>query len=501
VPSYTLGGTFPPTIDFLHHDCWNSRTEICKGNFCFLNHAEQLGWPIDWRAGTLPLLWQYNLHYFNYLFLLDPPQQESICLQWLQANPFGKGVAWHPYPTSLRIVNWCKAQFSNQALLQSLYTQASYLYRHREAHHPGNHLLENAKALIFAGSFFAGQGEARNWLETGLRMYRKETPKQILEDGGYFERSPMYHALVLEGYLDIINLLPESVDKNMFTDAAKAMSDFLLSVTHPQGEIALFNDSTREIAPKTKDLLAYAEKLLGSKAEKKAAFSQTGYFIHQSADLYLIIDGGPISPDFLPAHAHADIFSYELSLQGKPLVVDAGVFDYQAGAMRDYVRSTRAHNTVCVDGVSQAECWGSFRVARRYPPSDVSFRKTGNRSQFQGRFAGYAKLIGDQIIHKRAVTCDEASREILVEDFLEGRGEHAIESCIHLHPEARVEVEGSGVVAKIDEVQGVIEILAGDWTVEDSWYCPEFGLRQQNKVIVIGGRMNLPARIAYRILY
>ncbi len=500
-PPYTLREVLSPTVDFLFHDGWNSREKIKKGCFCFLNRCEQLGWPVDWAAANLPTLWQYNLHYFNYLHLLTREEQTKICLQWAQANPFGKGIAWHPFPTSLRIVNWCKAQLDDAELLQSLYQQAAFLYRNLEAHHPGNHLLENAKALIFAGRFFADQGEAHHWLEKGVQIYRRETPAQVLPDGGYFERSPMYHALILEGFLDILNIMPEAEKETGLIEAAKRLSDFLLSVTNPDGKIALFNDSTREIAPQTKSLLDYSQRLLGYRAQKKDSFADTGYFIHESANVYLIIDGGVIGPDFLPAHAHADIFSYELSIAGKPFIVDAGVFEYEAGEMRDFVRSTRAHNTLCIDKTDQAECWGSFRVARRYAPYDVSFAKTGYRSQFQGSFGGYAKLIGDGIIHKRVVICDEERREIVVQDFVEGRGRHLLESCIHLHPDVELQVEGNRVCLKIENIKCVIETSSESLIVEDSWYCPEFGLKQQNKMLVVGKRLNLPAGVSYKISY
>ena len=112
------------------------------------------------------------------------------------------------------------------------------------------------------------------------------------------------------------------------------MTDFLLSVTHPDGHIALFNDSTHEIAVSTRSLAQYAQDLLHHQARKLYAFDETGHFIHENPSIYLIIDGGAIGPDFLPAHAHADIFSFELSLQERPFIVDSGVYEYKQGEMR-----------------------------------------------------------------------------------------------------------------------------------------------------------------------
>lgn len=526
LPSYVsppadLRGALEPQTSFLHHDPWNNREQIKRGVFCFLNRAEDLGQPVDWYGARLPALWRYNLHYFNYLHLLNREEQAALCLDWAHMNAGALTAtliptrrpypAWHPYPTSLRIVNWCKAGFDKSddsdtsgawELLASLYNQAVYLYRNLESHHPGNHLLENARALIFAGRFFSGQGEADKWLERGLAIFRRQTPIQVLSDGGYFERSTMYHALMLEAYLDVINILPEGqAEKSLLVDAARRMSDFLLSVTHPDGNLALFNDSTQEIAPPTAMLLDYARRLTGREPRKQDSFAETGYFIHDGGRMYLVIDGGPLAPDFLPSHAHGDIFSYELSVGGSQFIVDAGVFEYAAGDMRRYVRGTRAHNTVCVDGQDQAEFWGSFRVARRYPPDDVHFVKTGSRSHFQGSFGGYAKLIGDRIRHRRAISCDDEKGEIAVEDVIEGAGRHLVESCIHLHPEVELTLEEGRAVLRRGGVRCAVEALnGGSFAVEDSWYCPRFGVKRQNKLLILGGALDLPARLTYRVI-
>jgi uncharacterized heparinase superfamily protein len=502
LPPVCLRGQLNPAVSFIHHDAWNRRERIQQGYFRFLNHTENLGSPVDWQAAHLPLLWRFNLHYFNYLYRLEGEEQLALCRDWVKNNPPKNGVGWLPFPTSLRIVNWCKANFTDAELISSLYTQAGYLYRNYEAHHPGNHLLENAKAMIFAGSFFAGQGEAQAWLEKGLAIYRRETPVQILSDGGHFERSPMYHALALEAYLDILNLLPVGhSDRNWLIDAAKRMSDYLASITKPDGELALFNDSTQEIATPAGELLSYVKALLGYDAKKRSAFDESGYFIHESQKVYLIIDGGQVAPDFLPAHAHADIFSFELSIKGIPFVVDAGVFEYQAGDLRRFVRSTRAHNTVCVDGQDQAECWGSFRVARRFAPTGVSYKKVNGQSRFTGRFDGYAKLIGDSITHQRQITCNDDRCEIIVEDLIEGEGKHFVESLIHLHPDVELKLEKNCAQLKHSDINCRIESDNLPFTVEDFLYCPQFGLKQQNSALRIGGSLNLPVRLVYSIHY
>lgn len=92
-------------MPFRGHDPWNSRERVAAGEFRFLDHTARLGPPVKLAAQGQPLLWQFNLHYFNYLHLLNREEQAELCKDWSHAIPVGETVGWHPYPTSPRIVN------------------------------------------------------------------------------------------------------------------------------------------------------------------------------------------------------------------------------------------------------------------------------------------------------------------------------------------------------------------------------------------------------------
>ena len=498
------GSTVLPNKEpFPVHDPWNTSEDMEKGIFCFLNKTIDLGMPVDWEPEEASLLWKFNLHYFHYLRLLDRRFQIQLCRQWIGDHTSIRGTGWYPYPLSLRIVNWIKADIPDETIRSSIYSQASVLYRSVEYFYSGNHLLENARALIFAGLYFGNAGEAEKWLKTGLKIYREELPSQVLPDGGYYERSPMYHALMLEGILDVMNILGEDhEDRNFLKQYAERMLDFLSSVTHPDGNISLFNDATEEIAPPTEKLIEYGDKLLGYKPKTPTTFKDTGYYIYQDKDIYCIIDGGPVGPDHLPAHAHADIFSYELSINGTKAIVDSGVYEYQQGKMRQYVRSTQAHNTVCIDDKDQVECWDSFRVARRYKPYDVSYREEEGCRVFKGSYAGYSKLIGDGIVHHRIMSIDPDNKQIKVTDKIEGKNKHKVGSYIHIHPDFNIEPGTGEITVKSNKAQfRIIPHNTTNFRIEKGWYCPRFGVKLEKDVIVLGGFLQLPAEISYTIDY
>ncbi len=207
-----LTGNVSNRSAFLFHDLLNTPEEIGKGTFNFLNNKQEIGTPIVWDNPDLPLLWRFNLHYFNFAFLLKKSDFEKLCIEWIDNNPVGKGTGWHSYPLSLRLINWIKLNPADERIIKSIYSQATFLYRNMEFYFPGNHYLENAKSLFFAAKYFNGQGESGKWLRKAVKIFKKEIPVQVLEDGGYFERSPMYHSIMLHGFLDMYNICDNTDD-------------------------------------------------------------------------------------------------------------------------------------------------------------------------------------------------------------------------------------------------------------------------------------------------
>ena len=116
-----------------------------------------------------------------------------------------------------------------------------------------NHLIANAKALIFSGVFFSCK-EATKFSRQGEKILKKQIKEQILDDGGHFERSPMYHSIILEDLMDIIELnrlFPNCIDKTLLKEIENTIHKQILwlnSMLHPDKEIAFFNDSSIGIA-------------------------------------------------------------------------------------------------------------------------------------------------------------------------------------------------------------------------------------------------------------
>jgi uncharacterized heparinase superfamily protein len=399
--------------------------------FRFLNQERKLQ---GWNDEGIPKLWLYNLHYF------DSPDLELMQL-WVRNNPAGMGNGWEPYPLSRRIVNWIKWERAggalNQECFESLATQAEFLSNSLEYHLLANHMFANAKALVFAGLFFSGR-EPERWLRKGLAVLANQLDEQVLNDGGHFERSPMYHSLVLEDLLDLVNIVQAYPQVSMAGEeyawrrVAGRMLGWLRKMCHPYGRISFFNDAACEIAPEPETLRQYARRL--GILEHTTGLGESGYIRLENNNTVVIFDAAAIGPDYQPGHAHADTLSFEVSHRGQRVLVNSGTSTYEPGPERAKQRGTAAHNTVVVDGADQSEVWAAFRVARRARAFDV---QTDHATFVAASHDGYQRL-GKSVIHRRRL--EFADGGLLISDTLQGRGVHDVGIYFHIHPDAQVDI-------------------------------------------------------------
>ncbi len=488
--------------------------EILSGRFRFLNQPASCTGPDRWAAPGQSRLWRYNLHYFQYLFPeggLAPASGFSLIRDWMALNPPRRLDAWDPFPISLRLVNWTKylSQYmTDQTLgavpiLRSAYAQALWLERSLERHLLANHFFKNLKALLFLGLFFKGK-DARRWPATATRFLKREIPEQILSDGGHFERSPMYHSMILEDCLDLLNVCESNylpVFQALASDLKEPirnMVHFLAGMCHPDGQIGLFNDAALGIESAPSDLFTYYEQSTGDKVEKPKppcwSFPETGYFIMAPQDgNRLIIDCGPIGPDYQTGHSHCDTLSFELSLKGKRVIVDSGCCQYEDGPIRKYNRGNEGHNTLTVDGQNQSEVWGAHRCARRAKPLYAKLREERDGTIiFEGAHDGYRRLRGRPIHHRRIVW---HKNTYLIEDRIEGRGQHDIESRLHINPALTIRFSGTEATIFNGRKQIVMVSIYGEGRMEKDrgYYCPEFGIKKDCVVLrTVHQNQNLP---------
>jgi uncharacterized heparinase superfamily protein len=497
-----------------------SPSGLAGNAFDFLHSFHAFGNRIDWHIPTKSRLWRYNLHYFDYA--LDPSREQAWIVatmeDWIAANPLRKSVAWEPYPTSLRIVNWIKFDLTvvrsrplSPVWRRSLYQQIAWLERNLEHEIQANHLLKNAKALLFGGVYFSGR-TAERWMSNGRQLFLREAREQLLRDGGHYERSAMYHAVAVEDLLDVLNLaytnrdLMTDTEISELEDRAKRALGYLSDISFPDGTISISNDSAMDVGPKPSVLAGYARAILPSLRARPCLTSYvierpaTGYFGYRHGQEMLLIDAGPPGPPHQPGHAHCGLLGFELMVGGRPLIVDSGVCDYENASLRRILRGTAAHNTLRIDGEEQSDLWGAFRIGRRARVQQASLEhELPTRFWFTGSHDGYRHLAGKPR-HHRTIEC-EIGRSWRIKDRVEGGSEHSVESFLHFHPGLRLQ-RRSGAWIVIDESGHAlyrIEADGGDADIFPSVFCPQFGIRQANWMLRLAASGPLPVTIGFSI--
>ncbi|GAA4406124.1 hypothetical protein GCM10023187_25230 [Nibrella viscosa] len=406
--------------------------------FTFLHQSVSFPEEIDWNYAAHGKLWTYNLNYFDYLNQpgLQPQQGLALIRDFIrQTNRLTAGL--EPYPTSLRILNWIaflsRHAIRDAAIHAHLYAQVALLRSRPEYHLGANHLLENGLALLTGAVYF----RERSWLRAAIRLLQSQLTEQVLPDGGHYERSPMYHQLLLDRLLDAYVLLrgdnwhqtPELTAQLAGTTAR--MLGWLNAITFANGDIPYFNDAAPGIAPATRQLRQKAGQ--AGVIPLALPLRESGFRKINLGEIELVANAGAIGPDHQPGHAHADTFSFVLYVNNQPIIVDLGTSTYQIDQQRSLERSTAAHNTVDVAGRNSSEVWSGFRVARRARVS----RPEESPHSLRVRHDGYARL---GVLHERTWQV-EPGRLLITDRLIATRRVGAAATGVarlHLHPDVAV---------------------------------------------------------------
>ena len=451
-----------------------------ENRFTFLNQSQVFEFnQIHWNdEQTFGKLWAYNLNYFEYLNQENLTHTQGIALirAYIQAYPTLK-TGLEPYPTSLRNINWIKflSKYQIQDAEIDGFLKAQYvrLMDNLEYHLMGNHLLENAFSLLFGAYYFRNE----TLFTTANKILKTELSEQFLDDGGHFERSVMYHQIMLFRLLDCWNLMEnnstfKSISENEISfNLIEKLLSFLQTITFKNGDIPLVNDATNNIAPTTKQLIEYANQLniSGSNIE----LSESGYRRFNKSNYELLVDVGNIAPDYLPGHAHADTLSFILYVNQKPFIVDTGTSTYQNNEIRQYERSTSAHNTVQIGDFEQSEMWSSFRVGRRAKSKILS----ENEHEITASHDGYER---HGIIHKRTFITD--NQRIIIADKVIGETKCPQKAYLHFHPNVEIKIEGNNIKTIFGNItfENLMSITENKCNIIE-----EFNVRISSKMITL----------------
>jgi len=435
---------------------------LSQGDFLHLNLRRSLGMnPTDWQIGQTEenRLWVVTLHYHEWVYTLAEaavagesralPLLERLLSDWLDQcpvdRPGARPLVWNSFAIATRLGWWVRA-FSllgmdrfrpelRTRLIRSCAEQAAYLHAHLEWDLCGNHLLRDAVGLAWAARFLAGP-LSTEWMATATKIALTQAREQVLPDGGHFERSPMYHLHVMEDFYLLSELLEIPLAAARMRSTCRRMSEYVRWMQHPDGEVPQLNDSAQHAVSSPEWMLQLCREeqqieISASRPQGGKFFPDSGIVVWHDQNWSLFFDVGEVGPDYQPGHAHADTLTFEASYRGERLFVDPGAYSYDRDQRREDDRSTRSHNTICIDQQNSTEVWDIFRVGRRAHPRLIEVSLSEMQCDAAAGHDGYDHLPGKPH-HFRRVKVSPSGVTLL--DHIGGQGAHTARGSLLLAP-------------------------------------------------------------------
>jgi hypothetical protein len=304
---------------------------------------------------------------------------DTLCWRTIEAG-IRMGGSWQwalhsfyrsPHFTDDVLVDWYKSVWEHG-------------WRLRNFHRTGNWLIMEMNGLAQVAILYPQFTDAPAWLDYAFDKMVAELDAQIYPDGFQVELSTGYHQVDINNYQWLIDVCHayDVPTPPAFRTAMEKMHAVNVLMMMPDGRLPDVNDGgwhdvARLMRSAIKDYPARSDFLWvfskGKEGKPPAvtshAFDYAGYYVTRSgwqpAALWALFDGGP----FGYGHQHEDKLHVLFHAYGRLLLTEGGNYAYDDSEMRRYVLSTRAHNTVRVDGGDQ-----NRRIAYDRDAFDVTAR-------------------------------------------------------------------------------------------------------------------------------
>jgi hypothetical protein len=401
----------------------------------------------------------------------------SLLMHWILKNPLGKGVNWTvAMEAALRGISLCLTMellwpFTTEErpwldqMTASLWQHLRFIEAHSEFSFRlrSNHYLSNIVGLTTLSAYLRGSGMRRR-LRKYARAVQREILRQTYADGGDVEASTSYHLLVAQMGLHSFAVQQRSgcAIAEDFTARLRLMFAWIAALTDEAGRLPHLGDSDSgrvELLPddiaqatqpaclrhslRTGSLSAFASHVLqlpvgtGRHEQKPVLLlRESGVAVLRSGDASVLFSAMPNGLEGKGSHTHCDKLSIIFRLGSEEVFCDSGSWCYtRSASRRNLDRSTRAHNTLMIDGADQNRIPSDpqmlFQCGNEAAVSDITIMQ-GDEISARASHKGYARL---GIGHQRTVQLSE--QWLLLTDEVSGAAQHALDLRFVLGPEWR----------------------------------------------------------------
>lgn len=425
---------------------------------------------------------------------------------WWQENPFLSGVHWTSgIEVGIRLISltWIRRLLNqwpdvaelferNELAVQQICWHQQYLAAFRSrGSSANNHVIAEAAGQLVASCAFPWFPTSTRWRQDSVRLLERELLRNTFPSGIGRELASDYHLFVAElGLVAAVEAAaagcPVSADAwdrlcAMVDSGAALLDETLRPPRQGDGD----NGCGLLLGPPTANrwplLLALGAALFGRldwwpattddagsllvaampgavrgvqgrPADRPWHFADAGMTMlrtrtNRGPEIWCRCDGGPHGFLKIAAHAHADALSVEIRYEGVDILADPGTYCYHGEpAWRTYFRSTIAHNTIEVDGLSQSTDGGPFLWLRHAHGRVIAVQDIGDAVEWSAEHDGYQNL-RPATWHRRCVQLDRASRSLNIADEISGGG-HTVRMAYHLGPAVIAELDGQCAILR-----------------------------------------------------
>jgi uncharacterized protein (DUF1499 family) len=333
--------------------------------------------PFDWHADPFgDRNWMFHLHAWRMLdphlnrLLREPDPSEAfadvsaVLADWHRGNILSRPgpFTWYDMSTGLRALKLAflmrlavrrNYAFPDSAMMADLVDRHIAELCRPEELNPGNHGLFQLNGLMALSWQIPAHPRASQACAYATDRMGALLDAQLGPRGVHTEDSPDYHFFA-------IKLITRILDAPWWRIAAMdpfraklaAAQDARYWLVDPAGRCLPVGDSTDKVRVKKFDGL------------RRWPHTRRGAVLGAAVDGYAVVRTDPAVPVdrsailFLTAsfhletHKHADCLSVIWQEAGENLLIDSGKYGYQQDRMQDYFQSSRAHNTLEIDGSS-----------------------------------------------------------------------------------------------------------------------------------------------------
>lgn len=512
--------------------------------FSFYGETHALPEGIDWDFNPGTAHWGHDLNRFTYLGPLCAAYRATgderysrhairLMLDWIAKCDFTKAFVGTRYAfgsylnLAIHIGAWASAVRRLAArgqlrpiellrILKSMQEHLAYLEIVTNRH-VGNWPTIGCFGMLQALEHLPVLRETARFAVYCRDTLARQVNEQVLPDGVQDELTPHYHLVVVRNLISAcrslralgLDLAPRTLE------TLRAMARYTQQATVPDGSRQVaFNDSDPGCPTKLAPLLEPLglERFLRPTGELGPEFRPCAgvAFLRQRADrgdLYLAFDVGPYGR----SHQHEDKLGFWLFAYGRSLLVDPGrhLYDTSAVSYYGYLRSTRAHSTILVDGQGQNS------AARRDTwiakvPIDGGWERAPGEIRASGSYdLGYGPTNDVRAVHRREIVFVR-ERFWVVFDVVAGEGEHLVESRFQFAPgplrldgqRAQTEFADSNLLvwpAGARPFDSVC-IEEGQESPRGGWYSDSYNKIEPAPALSLSVRAGLPLRLATLLL-